>query len=238
MLKPKSNSESAALAGLRPANATPRNAGIPARIAEQIREMIVRGALSPGVHLGQMELAERFEASRVPVREALKLLAAEGLLIHDPNRGFFVATLSSEEASQLYRMRHLIEFELLSSVAWPTEAQIADFNAMLDELEVLLAGGDRAGWNIRHREFHLAIFNLSPQKILVREVLRLWTLTDRYRSLLPSPRARAGERGAEDERVLIDALAKRDRERLLSAFEEDRTKVEQMLLGLLDSRSL
>ncbi len=65
---------------------------------------------------------------------------------------------------------------------------------MLDELEALLAAGDRTGWNIRHREFHLAIFNLSPQKILVREVLRLWTLTDRYRSLLPSPRARAGER--------------------------------------------
>jgi DNA-binding GntR family transcriptional regulator len=226
------------LAGLRPANASGRTAGIPARIAEQIREMIVRGALSPGVHLGQMELAEQFEASRVPVREALKLLAAEGLLIHDPNRGFFVATLSSDEARQLYRMRHLIEFELLSTVEWPSPPQIKAFQAMLDELEELLAKGDRTAWNVRHREFHLAIFNLSPQKILVREVLRLWTLTDRYRSLLPSPRARAGARGSEDERDLVDALAKQDRQRLLAAFEEDRTRVEQMLLSLLDSRAL
>ena len=249
MLNPKPKSEpdletpaagggSTLLTGLRRAGGEVRNPGIPTRIAEQIRAMIVRGALSPGVHLGQMELAEQFEASRVPVREALKLLAAEGLLIHDPNRGFFVATLSSEEASQLYRMRHLIEFELLSTVEWPTEAQIAEFGVMLDELEALLAKGDRAMWNVRHREFHLAIFNLSPQKILVREVLRLWTLTDRYRSLLPSPQGRLGDRGAEDERMLVDALAKRDRERLLQAFEDDRTRVEEMLLRLLDARSL
>jgi DNA-binding GntR family transcriptional regulator len=215
-----------------------RDPGIPTRIAEQIRELIVRGALSPGVHLGQMQLAEKFEASRVPVREALKLLAAEGILVHDPNRGFFVATLSSDEARQLYRMRHLIEVELLSTAAWPTKDEIAQLNAMVDELEELLTKGDRAKWAIRHRDFHRAIFNLSSEKVLVREVLRLWTLTDRYRSLLPAPQAGAQGGGAEDERTLLDALAKRDRARLLASFERDRSHVEEMLLSLLSARDL
>jgi DNA-binding GntR family transcriptional regulator len=220
------------------AAAEARNPSIPARIAEQIRELIVRGALSPGVHLGQMQLAERFGASRVPVREALKLLAAEGLLLHDPNRGFFVAALSSDEARQLYRMRHIIEVELLSSVQWPSPAQIAELNVQLDDLDELLNEGDRAQWAIRHRDFHRAIFDLSPQKVLVREVLRLWTLTDRYRSLLPAPHATVGESGVKDERALLDALAKKDRQRLLREFERDRSHIESMLLGLLGARDL
>ena len=57
--------------------------------------MIVRGALAPGVHLSQADLAETFGVSRFPVREALKLLAAETIVVHDLNRGFFVAALSS-----------------------------------------------------------------------------------------------------------------------------------------------
>src|SRR5690606_6326736 len=87
----------------------PKDNDVPARIAHEIRELINRGVLSPGVHLGQTELAERFETSRAPVREALKLLATEGTLTHDKNRGFFVSPLSSDEVQQLYRLRELVE---------------------------------------------------------------------------------------------------------------------------------
>jgi DNA-binding GntR family transcriptional regulator len=185
-----------------------------------------------------MQLAKQFDASRVPVREALKLLAAEGLLVHDPNRGFFVATLSSEEARQLYRMRRLIEVELLATVEWPNAEQLAELKGMIEEMEKLLDTGDRPQWAVRHREFHKAVFNLSSEKVLVREVLRLWTLTDRYRSLLPAPQRRSGQRSAQDERNLVQALASSDRKALLDAFEHDRSHVEEMLLGLLAARDL
>jgi hypothetical protein len=69
-------------------------------------------------------------------------------------------------------------------------------------------------------------------------VLRLWTLTDRYRSLLPAPHATVGESGVKDERALLDALAKKDRQRLLREFERDRSHIESMLLGLLGARDL
>lgn len=225
----------------RPSEAEPpsaRPAGLPAAIAENIRQLITRGALAPGVHLGQTELADRFGASRVPVREALKLLTVVGLVSHDPNRGFFVAQLSSDEARQLYRLRHLVETEVLTTIRWPNEAEIADFNARIDEMETLLRGGDRLGWSERHRDFHIAMFNLSPQKLLVQEILRLWSLTDRYRSLLPSPVVdREGPHGL-GERMLVDALVRQDRAFLIRVFKEDRARVEKLLLDILRDRGL
>lgn len=216
-----------------------RNTSIPARIADSIRDLISRGTLAADVHLGQMQLAQRFGVSRVPVREALKLLASEGLILHDLNRGFFVASLSSEEARQLYRMRHLVEAELLSTIEWPSKETLADLRARVQELEKLIDEGKRAEWAVRHRDFHRAIFNLSPHKVLVREVLRLWTLTDRYRSLLPAQSKSSEASGTRSgERALVDTLAKRDRKKLLEVFEEDRTRVEEMLLGILDARGL
>jgi DNA-binding GntR family transcriptional regulator len=216
-----------------------RNTSIPAKIADNIRDLISRGTLAADVHLGQMQLAERFGVSRVPVREALKLLASEGLILHDLNRGFFVASLSSDEARQLYRMRHLVEAELLSSIQWPAKEAIAELRARVQELEKLIDDGKRAEWAVRHRDFHRTIFNLSPHKILVREVLRLWTLTDRYRSLLPAQSKSSEPGGAHSgERALVDALAKRDRKRLMEVFEDDRSRVEEMLLGILDARGL
>ena len=79
--------------------------GVPSKIADELRSMIARGTLSPGMRLGQTELATQFNASRVPVREALKLLSSEGIVEHDPNRGFFVTRLSRDEAEQLFRQR-------------------------------------------------------------------------------------------------------------------------------------
>ena len=207
---------------------------IPSRVAEGIRELITRGALGPGVHLGQADLATRFKASRVPIREALKLLVSEGLIQHDVNRGFFVASMSQDDAVQLYRVRHLLEHELLSKVKWPTAPQLDALRAEAQELDRLLAEGKRSEWANRHRDFHRAIFELSDQKVLVREVLRLWTRTDRYRSLLP-PQSPA-EAGKSGEHALVEALAKRDRKGLLRIFEKDRTRVEAMLVSTLQAR--
>lgn len=214
-----------------------RKASAPTTIADNIRELISRGSLAPDVHLGQLQLAEQFGVSRVPVREALKLLASEGLIQHDPNRGFFVASMSSDEARQLYRMRHLAEADLLSTLEWPNRQQLAELRKRVKELDKLIEGARRAEWAERHREFHRAVFELSPYKVLVREVLRLWTLTDRYRSLLPIAPKSAGE-GHSGERSLLEALEKRDRKRLLRVFDEDRNRVEEILLGILQARGI
>ena len=208
---------------------------MPGAIADEIRSLVTRGVLSPGLQLRQTDLAERFHASRVPVREALKLLTAEGVVTHDRNRGFFVTALSSDEARQLYRMRHLLESEVLSSVAWPDSQLLADLSTKVDTLEKLMKEGNRGEWAIQHRHFYLSVFALSPQKVLVHEVLRLLRMTDRYRSLgLFEP----AENKVTSERNMLKALAARDRARLLRVFDEDRSRIENGLIGNLVDRGM
>lgn len=214
-----------------------REANLPEVIADRLRDLITRGTLPPGLQLRQMELAERFDASRVPIREALKLLSGERIVEHDPNRGFFVARLSADEARQLYRMRHLLEAEILKNLNWPSAAQLAALRKQTQTLEESLKEKDAAEWLSRHRAFYKAIFDLSPDKVLVEEVLRLIRLTDRYRALaaqaLPSQ-----QRKAAQERHLLAVLAKRDRKRLLTVFEEDRTRIEEGIQAVLSARGL
>ncbi len=221
----------------KPANGRPRGASLPTAIVQHIRDQIARGALSPGVHLGQADLAAQFGASRVPIREALKILTTDGVVVHDPNRGFFIANLSSEEARQLYRIRHLLEAELLASVEWPNREQLAALEKQLDRMEELLANGNSPDWVPAHRQFHQMIFDLSPNKVIVQEVLRLLRLTDRYRSILPVQPIH-GARRAKQERRLLKALANRDRALLLKQFEVDRSEIEQGVIQSLKARGM
>lgn len=217
-------------------SAAPRITDLPSHIAGQLKEQINRGVLAPGLQLRQLELANRFAVSRVPIREALKLLAAEGLIDHDPNKGFQVALLSSEDARQLYRIRYLLESELLSSVRWPDAQQLEQLHTMVGGLDQALQEGNRAEWVARHRAFHQYVFKLSSNKVLVREVLRLLTLTDRYRSLLVT--YDNNNLRATQEHQLLEALASHDRERLLQVFEQARAAVQSGLLSALEARGL
>lgn len=212
--------------------------GLPAEIADQLRSLIACGNLSPGLRLGQTELAERFNVSRVPVREALKLLSSESLVEHDPNRGFFVSRLSSDEAEQLFTMRNLLEDELLKTIEWPNEAQLADLEARAERLEQLLEAGDRVHLWPELKAFHTAIFNLSPKKIMIREALRLWSLTDRFRALLPVPRRSGAERMVLNRVDLVDALRNKDRSKLLAVRRDRRETFRRLVLETLEARGL
>ena len=123
-----------------------QNGGLGTSVSEELREAIIRGVLSPGEHLGQTQIAERFGISKVPVREALKLLAAEGIVSHDPNRGYFVAKISSDEAKQLYKLRRFIESELLATVVWPSKEMIAELKDRFDQVDKMFDKGERAKW--------------------------------------------------------------------------------------------
>jgi DNA-binding GntR family transcriptional regulator len=208
---------------------------IPTRLAEQIADMVARGNLAPGVSLSHADDTAAFTVSRMPIREALKLLVGEGVIERDLNRGFFVASLSSDEASQLYQLRRAIEARLLLTVVWPNAAQLRQLRALKKAMQTFLDEGNLTQWLYKNRELHQMIFELSPRKILVREALRLWTLCDRYRSLLI---ATFSNNAMADTEHLIDALTKRDRERLILRFEEDLALIERNLLNVLAARGL
>jgi len=196
---------------------------LPDTIAEKLRTMIVRGTISPGAHLGQNELTAQFGMSKVPIREALKLLATEGLLRHDRNRGYFVAGLDADEAIQLYKLRRWLEAELLATARWPEQEKIDDFRRRFDQLERDRDTENRGEWAKELASLRYDIFDLSPNKLLLKEAQRLWSLTDRYRALFPRERSSSPERG------LVEALARCDRDELLRVYGQDRNRVEELL---------
>ncbi|BAK66565.1 putative GntR family transcriptional regulator [Sphingobium sp. SYK-6] len=199
------------------------------RMVQLIRRAIMRGGLQPGAHLSQTGLAEEYSVSKVPVREALKQLHAEGLLQHDRNRGYFVTRLSRGEARQLYKLRRWLEAELLRSARWPNATEIKKLKAYFEIISRPLSPGKREIWLEALTAARELIFSLSPEKILLREAMRLWTLTDRFRALLPD------EESATGEKALYDALVMKDRDTLLAAHSADRDRIEHLLEEVFDS---
>jgi DNA-binding GntR family transcriptional regulator len=83
---------------------------------DEIRRAIRVGVLMPGEHIRQSAIAESLGVSRIPIRDALSRLSADGVVAHTPNSGFKVAQLEIDELDQVYRMRELLETELLRQI--------------------------------------------------------------------------------------------------------------------------
>jgi DNA-binding GntR family transcriptional regulator len=150
------------------------------RCVRMIRELILSGELVPGQQLRQVQLAERLKVSRIPLREALATLRAEGAVDYRPNAGYSVARFDPFEMLQLYLMRELLETAVLRSIdAIPTETRVKleRINAIHQEA---CEAQDVQGIVQSNREFHFELYRLSPYKTIVSEIDRLWNKSELY----------------------------------------------------------
>src|SRR5215216_6929363 len=98
-------------------------------LVDALYTLIRTGELSPGERVDQRVISERLEVSRTPLREALRALAADGILTRTPNSGYAVAKLSAGDLLQYYSLRAFIETELMRSIQWPDEQGLAELKA-------------------------------------------------------------------------------------------------------------
>lgn len=188
---------------------------------ERLRALIVTGELSPGEQIRQQEMADQLGFSRVPLREALNVLADQGLLLHRPHQGYFVAKRAPSELAQIRRMLQLLEDELLESMEWPDTAVLKELKKLNQEMRKHAAAAEWTPLMRKNREFHFRIFALSPHRIILDEVHRLWVLGEPFIALrMSSPEARLRTVDEHDE--IIRTLEKRDRRLLVSAMEKHR----------------
>lgn len=125
-------------------------------LAEALRQDIVEGRLAPGEPLRQEELALRFGTSRIPVREALRALQAEGLISYSPNRGATVTIVSDAEIQEMLEVRIALECHALRlAVPNAADADIAAARAILAEYD---AAPDPAKWSAMNWAFHWALY--------------------------------------------------------------------------------
>lgn len=149
----------------------------------RVRQLILSGDAAPGSPIRQTQLATDLGVSRVPLREVLSALVAEGLLQHTPHVGFTVTRLSSHELTQVYAMRRLLETELVQGIPDLPDGTLERMVALNHDLESCIDTPDVQPFVERNRLFHYALFDLSPDLLILAEVKRMWLLSDFYRSL-------------------------------------------------------
>lgn len=179
---------------------------LPERIAASLREAIVAGELGPGTRLIEQEIARRFGVSRVPLREAFRVLAGEGLVTIHPNRGAMVSEVSDAELAELFGVRALLEGHAAAKLAERADAQaIARLDAIVAAMKSAVRGRRLEVYYSLAAEFHDLLVRASGGPVLTQMYEQIRLLLRRYQAVMAglpeSPR-----RSILEHEEIIDAI--------------------------------
>lgn len=177
------------------------------QVYQILRGEISDGKYEPGTWLQEVELAERLGVSRSPVREALRKLAADGLLIEVPNKGVFVREFTIRDIDEIFDMRVLLEsYGIRHSRKNMTSARLQQLFDKLQVLEQTHAAGDLETYTRADEELHILIVSLGDNSLVSSTYDRVRSMNQQFRVLSLSSQRRFDESLAEHRRV-IHALA-------------------------------
>ncbi|WP_126879476.1 GntR family transcriptional regulator [Paraburkholderia kururiensis] len=175
--------------------------------AQTIRQHILDGTFADGMPLRQDELAEQLQLSRMPVREALRLLEVEGLVDFQPRKGAIVASLSPDDITEIYELRAQLEtYALRLSLPHLSAEALASAEKLQREIE---AHPDPVQTGSLNLEFHLLLYSGVERKRTTAFLISLSRSVDRYLRLLMSQLGYAGKSDKEH-RALLRLCRKRD----------------------------
>ncbi len=177
-------------------------------VAELLRQRIFRRELEPGSWIDELKLAEEYGISRTPLREALKVLAAEGLVTMKVRRGAYVTEVSEKDLADVYHLLALLESDAAGVVAArASDADLASLQNLHQELEA--AVGDRDRFFAINEQFHMRVLELANNRWREQMVadLRKVMKLNRHNSLLKSGRI---EESLAEHRAIMAALTQRD----------------------------
>ena len=206
-----------------------------AAVLTELRRAIVHGEMEPGSAIPQEAIAERFGVSRVPVREALKILEGEGRVLYQPNRGYTVSRLDAEELLGIYRLRKLLEsYAVTLGVPRLTKEVTSRMDAFLVEMDAFAEEGNINRLTDANRGFHFSLFEASGEKRLVKMIRGLWDSSDPYRSIYF---VGEGNRHAvqDEHRGIMEAVKRRDTDSLIDQLDQHRDRAQKVLQELLQS---
>ncbi|HEX7012508.1 MAG TPA: GntR family transcriptional regulator [Steroidobacteraceae bacterium] len=175
---------------------------LPEQIFQLLRERIVSGTVPVDSPIRQDALANELGVSKIPLREALARLEQEGLLVSQPNRGFFVRPLNVEEAEELYALRLKIEPDVVAIAAQrASDSDRSNARAALDALNRSIADHSRDSGQL-NRAFHLALVKPAKQPLTLQIVERLHIMSERYVRKHLEPVGRDTRANEEHENIL------------------------------------
>jgi DNA-binding GntR family transcriptional regulator len=181
-------------------------------VAEQLRQRIFSNELAPGSWIDELKLAKEYGISRTPLREALKVLAAEGLVTMKVRRGAYVTEVSERDLAEVYHVLALLESDAAGLVAThASDDELAELQALHAQLEAATSAGPsgRVPFFQVNERFHMRLLEIARNRWSrqlstdLRKVMKL----NRHHSLLKSGRI---QESLQEHRQLMQALAARD----------------------------
>ena len=162
-------------------------------VAERLRQRIFSGELAPGSWIDELKLASEYGISRTPLREAIKVLATEGLVTMKVRRGAYVTEVSEQDLREVYHLLALLESDAAAQVATNASAgELAELQALHQRLEASGAPGqaDRALFFRLNEQFHMRLLEIADNRWATQMVadLRKVMKLNRHNSLLKSGR--------------------------------------------------
>lgn len=186
------------------------------RRAQNLRDVledeIVMGRLRPGERLDEQSLATRFEVSRTPIREAFMQLASTGLVVLQPRRGAFVASLSFKDVIERFEVMAALEGMCGALAARRiTDAKQQELETAHEECARNAAGGSPDAYYYANERFHLAIYEACQNSFLAEQARQLHTRLKPYRRLQLRARSRVATSLSEHQ-AIVDAIRAGDSE--------------------------
>jgi len=153
-------------------------------VADHLRSLILNRRLGPGERLVQGDLAEQLGVSRTPIREALHLLAAEGLVALSPYKGASVTVFSIEDLKDLYSIRIPLEgygaFLATQSIA---SEQVATLHGLVEQMAALFDAGDRWKLLVVNRQFYATFYAIAGRQRLYELIMKYLDMAGLYRHM-------------------------------------------------------
>jgi DNA-binding GntR family transcriptional regulator len=186
-------------------------------VEQVLRELIASGEIQPGERLRQSELAERVGTSQTPVREALRRLEADGLIVSRPHQGVRVAEVIPEEMAELYLIRARLEgLAVEHAVPNVTQQELKKLITLQDHLEAARASGNAKPLRKLNYDFHTRLYRLSNLARLNKIIDSLWPLFP-WDTMLAIP-GRV-DSSAREHRAILDAVVRVDTKAAREAME-------------------
>ena len=179
-------------------------------VAERLRQRIFAHELPPGTWVDEQALAGQYGISRTPLREALKVLASEGLVTLKPRRGCYVTEISERDLDEIFTVMALLEGQCAADTARKaTEADLVRLQALHQDLEQAAAKNDIDGFFEANQAFHQEVQLIADNRWLTQAItdLRKVIKLSRHHSLFIDGRI---EQSLAEHRILLEALGRRD----------------------------
>jgi len=201
---------------------------------DSLRQRIIDGEFQAGESLNQVTIAREYAISRIPLREAMRQLEAEGLLFFQPGKGAVVSGLSIDELDEVIGLRAMIEPDILGkAIPRLTTADLEQAKRILDDFETAFKKNEIGTWGEFNWRFHSTLCAPSGCSIAMGILQSLHHLNERYAKIQISV-THWQQRAAREHREILGACRKRDREKAKKLLKDHILTAGQALITLLE----